>query len=188
MRFLKELTHLTTIIGYANNCLNPVLYVFLSESFREEYLLVLNCFHFRGSNHQNNKPDENIQSFERKPKHKGRKFFLFKTQHEMAMKKVKHSVAMDDIPSECRTLSFCFNHSNDQNHYSISSTSSRSIKNNTKNIVHSPIILESSKSRQSFFNNKLNYSPTDKVTFQITTYPTRQSTTLIDDGGVYCGD
>ncbi|CAF0969803.1 unnamed protein product [Rotaria sordida] len=189
MRFLKELTHLTTIIGYANNCLNPVLYVFLSDSFREEYLLVLNCFRSRRKNQRNNKPDENIQVFERKPKRKVRKFFLFRTRRESAMKKAKHSVAIDDIPSECRTFSLCFNHSNEQNRYSVSSTSSRIMKNNAKNIMPSPVTTcESSKSQRKSFNNKLNYSSEKKLTFQITTNSTCQSRTIIDDGGVYCGD
>ncbi|CAF0759053.1 unnamed protein product [Rotaria sp. Silwood1] len=188
MRFLKELTHLTTIIGYANNCLNPVLYVFLSDSFREEYLLVLNCFHSRGTGQQNNKPDENIQLFERKPKRKRRKLFFFRTQNEIVMKQAKHSVAIDDIPSESRTFSFCFNNSNDQNCYSTSSMSSRIIKNNSKNTVHSSIILKSSKSRHISFTNKLNHSAVENLSVEIKTNPTSQSTTIIDDGGVYCGD
>ncbi|CAF1257804.1 unnamed protein product [Didymodactylos carnosus] len=50
---LKELTHFTMIVGYANNSLNPILYVFLSESFREEYLHVLKCFTSSSTNHNN---------------------------------------------------------------------------------------------------------------------------------------
>ncbi|CAF3421881.1 unnamed protein product [Rotaria socialis] len=185
MRFLKELTHLTTIIGYANNCLNPVLYVFLSDSFREEYLLVLNCFNFRRANHQTSKPDDNIQLSELKSTKKERKSFALRKQREIAMKKVKHSVAMDDIPIEYRTFSFCFHSSNDQNRFSNSSISSRVVH---KTSVHSNVSYKLPQSQPKYVNDPLNHSSRKTFIPKITTNSVPQSTPIMDDGGVYCGD
>jgi hypothetical protein len=180
MRFLKELTHLTTIIGYANNCLNPVLYVFLSDSFREEYLLVLNCLQLNGTTYKNNIPDENIRK--RQNKLKERKSVMLRKRREIAMKKIKHSVAIDDIPSEYRTSSFRMNRSSEQKRYSTSSMPVQVTELEKNDFEYSPI------SGQSNFNNRSNQSSMKKLTVKIRTDPPEVSTSIIDDGGVYCGD
>ena len=165
MRFLKELTHLTTIIGYANNCLNPVLYVFLSDSFREEYVLVLRCFHLTQRNN-----NENIQRMSIKTE---RRSFILRKQRELAMKKVKHSVAIEDIPLEYRTFSFRLNRSKDKSRFSTSSMPTQINKNAEINLEDLSI------HRQKSLTN--NHSLTNKATVKI-------STSFPDDGGVYCGD
>jgi hypothetical protein len=162
MRFLKELTHLTTIIGYANNCLNPVLYVFLSDSFREEYLIVLNCFR---SIQGNNLPNGNIQQNGQKTIENQRKSFILRKRRELAMKKVKHSVAIEDIPLEYRTFSFRLQRSKNQSRYSTSSMPTQFNKNDLE---------DSFITRQKSLNN---HCATIKL-----------STSFADDGGVYCGD
>lgn len=178
MRFLKELTHLTTIIGYANNCLNPVLYVFLSDSFREEYLLVLNCFNLNGINDKNN-----ISNNQRKPKEKQRKSVILRRRREIAMKKIKHSVAIDDIPSEYRSLSFHYHRSIDTNRCSSISSPAIPIITNENHELE-----QLSTSRQKSFSNKLTHSPTRRLTVKIAADPTHISSSIIDDGGVYCGE
>jgi hypothetical protein len=190
MRFLKELTHLTTIIGYANNCLNPVLYVFLSDSFREEYLIVLNCFHLTGLNYKNNKSDGNIQQIENKTKKKQRKSVLLRKRREIALKKVKHSVAIDDIPSEYRTHSFHSHRQNDQKRCSTSSMlTTQVIGYDKKDLEHLPnYSCQPEVSQQKSSNNKSNHSPIKRVTVQIAENSTHFPTSIIDDGGVYCGD
>ena len=176
MRFLKELTHLTTIIGYANNCLNPVLYVFLSDSFREEYLLVLNCFHLRGMIEKTPLNDGIRLQSEKKAKEKQRKSVILRKRREIAMKKAKHSVAIEDIPSEYRTFSFRSHRTSEQNRYSTSSIPRRTIE-------HLPLTHESSISEQKPTNNK-----TRRITIKLSTDPIHPSSALLDDGGVYCGD
>jgi hypothetical protein len=188
MRFLKELTHLTTIIGYANNCLNPVLYVFLSDSFREEYLSVLNCFHLSGITDKDNLSDGNIQQREKKSKEKQRKSVILRTRREIALKKIKHSVAIDDIPSEYRTSSFRLHHSTDQKAYSISSMQEPVIEPEKNDFEHVPFSRQSSISQQKSFNNKTNHVSIKRLTVEISTDPAHVSTAIIDDGGVYCGD
>jgi hypothetical protein len=180
MPFLKELTHLTTIIGYANNCLNPVLYVFLSDSFREEYLLVLNCFHLNGITYKNNIPDENIQ--QREKKQKERKSVLLRKRREIAMKKIKHSVAIDDIPAEYRTFSFRLHRSSEQKRFSTSSMPVQITELEKNDFEYSPI------SRQSVFYNRSNHSSMKKLTIKISPDPAKVSPSIIDDGGVYCGE
>lgn len=188
MHFLKELTHLTTMIGYANNCLNPLLYVFLSDSFREEYLLVLNCFNFRANHHQTNTPDENIQPFEHPSNKTERKSFLSKMNNENAMKKVKHSVAIDDMTFEYRAFSFCFHHANDQQRQSTSSMT-LGIRKTTGNTLHnSPKPHKASTSRRISFNDQLNHSSMRRVILKSTANSAQRSTSIIDDGGVYCGE
>lgn len=182
MRFLKELSHLTTIIGYANNCLNPLLYVFLSDSFREEYLIVLNCFNFRGANQQTSKIDDNIQSIERKSNQNQRKSFVLRKKREIAMKKIKHSVAIDEIPPEYRRFSMFHRPSNDQNCLSNPLVSSKiTNKKKKKNADKSPNLRELSATERNSLNNQSNRS-TRKTTVTITTK------SIIDDGGVYCGE
>jgi hypothetical protein len=185
MRFLKELTHLTTIIGYANNCLNPVLYIFLSDSFREEYLLVLKCFHLRQITSNNLR---NLPQRQKKPKENRRKSFILRKRKEIAMKKVKHSVAIDDIPSEYRTYSLRFHRSNDQKRRSSSSSMpiqvTEHIQNNPENSYFSH---RSSIFREKSLNNKPDLCPIERLTVTIST-DAHVSKSIIDDGGVYCGD
>jgi hypothetical protein len=179
MRFLKELTHLTTIIGYANNCLNPLLYVFLSESFREEYLYVLNCFHPSRICRRNLLPNENIQPREQKTLQNNRKSFILRKRREIAMKKIKHSVAIDDIPLEYQRLAHRFRRSSDHKRYSRASSMLIRINGKDENIIERTSI-----SRQRSVNTKQSNS----ISFNLVTDLNHLPTTIVDDGGVYCGD
>ncbi|UJR24989.1 hypothetical protein I4U23_006351 [Adineta vaga] len=185
MRFLKELTHLTTIIGYANNCLNPVLYVFLSDTFREEYLIVLNCFHFNQRTHENIIHNDIIERYGKKSKQTQRTPSVLKKRREIAMKKVKHSVFMDDIPSEYRSFTFGFHRSNGEAVRCSSSSIPPPVSENDE-ISSSRKTLTS---RQVCFSNKLtNQSPTMRLNRRTSNNSAHLSTSIIDDGGVYCGD
>lgn len=174
MRFLKELTHLTTIIGYANNCLNPVLYVFLSESFREEYLIVLKCFHPGGlfleqTFNQDNLPQN---SYERELNH--RSTGPPTRRSDIAMKRIKHSVAYDEISSNYRSFSLCFPRPNDRNRYSYSSTSAR----NPEHTRLSTVSMDKS----------LQKTPKQMLMVRLSITPSQPPTPIMDDGGVYCGE
>lgn len=177
MKFLKELTHLTTIMGYANNCLNPVLYIFLSDSFREEYLLVLNCFHLRQITSNNL---TNLPPCEKKSKKTQRKSFILRKRHEIAMKKIKHSVAIDDIPSEYRTYSLRLHRSHDQKRRSSTSMPLQITEHIQNNLEQSNFSPRSSISREQPLIERL---PVTILTD--TPYPPKS---IIDDGGVYCGN
>lgn len=185
MKFLKELTHLTTIIGYANNCLNPVLYVFLSESFREEYILVLNCFHLRKINEKDRLLDCLPHLQVEKPKEKQSKSVILRTRQEIAMKKIKHSVAIDDIPLEYRSSSFRSSRPSDLK--LLSTTASLSPNTPQENHFFESLSHpnQSYVSKQKCSNNKLDPSSSRKITIKITTDPPQS---ILDDGGVYCGD
>jgi len=170
MRFLKELTHLTTIIGYANNCLNPVLYVFLSESFREEYLIVLKCFHpggiFMEQRLNNGTVPQN--SFERDLNQRPSNQY---TRHsDMSMKKIKHSVAMDEISSNYRSFSLCFPRTNDHKRYS----------RNENSALCRLSTLSCEKSSNKHHKKML--------MVRLSIASPHSPTTIIDDGGVYCGE
>ncbi len=176
MRFLKELTHLTTIIGYANNCLNPVLYVFLSESFREEYLIVLKCFHPSGLFMEQTLTNGNVpqNSYEHELNQRASSPNIRRS--EIAMKKIKHSVAYDEIPSSYRAFSVCFQRPNDQKRYSYSSVSLRGHEN-------------SSLSQSTFTSEKpSNKHRKQTLMVRLSIAPPHTPTTMIDDGGVYCGE
>jgi len=193
MKFLKELTHLTTIFGYANNCLNPVLYVFLSESFREEYILLLNCFHLKQTNEKNPLYDGISQSKEKKPKKKQRKSVILRKRREIRLTKVKHSVAIDDIPLEYRTLSFRLHSPDDLKRLSTSSIPNQSFE-------HENSLIESSSHADQRFtpnetslndNKMVNSSSPRRIKIRISIDPphmTSSSPSLLDDGGVYCGE
>jgi hypothetical protein len=183
MSFLKELTHLTTIIGYANNCLNPVLYVFLSDSFREEYLIVLNCFHSRRGTFRNTISNGISQPREKKSKQKQRTPSAIKKRHEIAMKKVKHSVVIDDMPSENRSISYGFRRSNDQQRFSASS-----LPFQITEYDENPSSRKTSTTQQTFHNKKSNHSPKKKLKVNISTNSAHFPESIIDDGGVYCGN
>jgi len=177
MPFLKELTHLTTIIGYANNCLNPVLYVFLSESFREEYLIVLKCFHPGGIFMERTLNNENVlqNSYERdfNQRHSNKHI----RSSETAMKKIKHSVAIDEISANYRSFSLCFQRNNDHKHYSFPLSS---IQANEHAALSS---LSTSSCEKS--SNK----PKRKMLMvRLSITSPYSATTMIDDGGVYCGE
>jgi hypothetical protein len=183
MSFLKELTHLTTIIGYANNCLNPVLYVFLSDSFREEYLSVLNCFHSNRGTFTNNISNGISQPREKKSKQKQRTPSTIKKRREIALKKVKHSVFIDDMPSENRSISYGFHRSNDQKRFSASS-----IPLQVSEYDENPPRRKTSTTEQTFHNKKSNHSPKKKLKVNISTNSVHFPESIIDDGGVYCGN
>ncbi len=177
MRFLKELTHLTTIIGYANNCLNPVLYVFLSESFREEYLMLLKCFHSGEIFIEQTLNNGNIplNSFEKELNQRSSNQYI---QHsDIEMKKIKHSVAYDDISTNYRSFSVCFPHTNDRKHYSYSSPSLQDNENTTL-------------SRLSTLSDEKSSSKHKKqlLMARLSIAPPQSPPTMIDDGGVYCGE
>lgn len=168
MRFLRELTHLTTIIGYANNCLNPVLYVFLSESFREEYLFVLKCFYpanvFLDQTLNNEQMGQNSfdREFHRRNTNKSYR------PSEFEMKKIKHSVAYDEISGNYRPLSSCFSRVNDQKRHSL-----HPIENSTMSNL-----------------SALSYKrPNARLTVvRLSLHSPHTSRTYLDDGGVYCGE
>ena len=188
MRFLTELTHLTTIIGYANNCLNPVLYVFLSDSFREEYLLVLSCFRLCRITSNSTRTTADLSAQEKKTKITQRKLFKSTKRQETAMKKVKHSVAIDDVPSEYRTYSIYQHRPND---LKCPSSSSIPLQNNgcEQNVLeHSLLSHQSSISQEKSLNHISDQCPTKTVTVEISTDIPHLSKSIIDDGGVYCGD
>ncbi len=179
MYFLKELTHLTTIIGYANNCLNPLLYVFLSESFREEYLIVLKCFHPCGIFIENELNDENLphNSYERVPSQLAPGQFTKRRQ--TGTKAIKHSVAIDEIPSNYQSFSLFFHHADDHKRYSYSTPSIRANEYEKYNGEHSALSHIPSSIRNS--NNHM-------VMLRLSLSPTHLSSTIMDDGGVYCGE
>lgn len=164
MRFLKELTHLTTIIGYANNCLNPLLYVFLSDSFREEYLVVLKCFHPEGLFQDQSLHYGQFQAREITSTKILRKSMKQRQRRAQAMKKVKHSVAIDEGPSEHRTFSFRFHRTSHQRRYS--STTGR-LSGQDK--------------------NQLELASFPRASAQFL-FAQHSAGRMIDDGGVYCGD
>jgi hypothetical protein len=170
--FLKELTHLTTIIGYANNCLNPVLYVFLSESFREEYLIVLKCFHPSGIFMEQTLNNDNVpqNSYERDLNQRSSNQYI-------AMKKIKHSVAIDEISSNYRSFSLCFQRNNDHKHYSYPLSS---IQTNEHSALSRLSTLSCEKSSNKHKKQMLMVSLSIKSP--------HSPTTMIDDGGVYCGE
>jgi hypothetical protein len=183
MRFLKELTHLTTIIGYANNCLNPVLYVFLSESFREEYLIVLKCFH-PGGLFMEQALNNGQNSFERE--YNQRQSTQLIKRRELAIKKAKHSIAIDEIPSNYRSFSLCFPRANDHTRYS--TTSIQNNERDRNSIDHSAISRLSTMSRK---RSSIKYSCDQQkhmLMVALSIAPTHSPLAIIDDGGVYCGD
>lgn len=179
MRFLKELTHLTTIIGYANNCLNPVLYVFLSESFREEYLIVLKCFHPGGIFLEQTLNQDNLppNSYERDFNHH-RAIGPPARHSDIAMKRIKHSVAYDEISSNYRSFSLCFPRPNDRNRYSYSTSSVRNHENSALSRL-STVSFDKpmQKNAKQMFITRLSIA---------SAHP--HPTAMLDDGGVYCGE
>ena len=182
MRFLKELIHLTTIIGYANNCLNPVLYVFLSESFREEYLIVLKCFPPVGifvehsENNRNGGPNSFERELNQRPSTKAAR------QQQIAMKKIKHSVAIDELPSNYRSFSLCFHGGTDHKRYSYSSTSTRCNERDRYSGDHTQLSRRVSSIKNS------NHHQKHFLMVALAIAPTHSSPVILDDGGVYCGE
>lgn len=188
MPFLKELTHLTTIIGYANNCLNPLLYVFLSESFREEYLLVLNCLHPGGMNRSNILMDEHQQQRENQSKDYQRRSFYQRKRREIQLKKAKHSVAMDDGPSDYRTHSLRIHRPTDRKRQSSASMPVKITTSERRNLNHSTSAPVASISRKKSSNEQLEFSAMKNLTIKTTIDHPQLYKSFIDDGGVYCGD
>ncbi|CAF1112390.1 unnamed protein product [Adineta ricciae] len=180
MRFLRELTHLTTIIGYANNCLNPVLYVFLSESFREEYLIVLKCFHPCGFFTDSDSNDDNIiqNSYERDLGDRSSGAIV--ERREKSMKKIKHSVAIDEIPSNFQSLSLCFHRNNDRK--SRSSSTSFLPKEHDEHLCmpHRKVSVTSRRIKTE--------QKKQLMMVKLTLNPRLSSPRILDDGGVYCGE
>ncbi|CAF0793839.1 unnamed protein product [Adineta ricciae] len=185
VRFLKELTHLTTIIGYANNCLNPVLYVFLSDTFREEYLMVLNCFQFNRSMRENNLQLEIIRQYEKKSKPSYRTPSLLRKRREIAIKKAKHSVFIDDIPLEYRSLTFAFPRSNNEAPCPSPSRLSPGLGDKTDRRSS----CKMSPNRQvCFLSQSAHHSAPARLGTKSSTYSNSRSAPITDDGGVYCGE
>lgn len=183
LRFLKELTHLTTMIGYANNCLNPVLYVFFSESFREEYIIVLKGFSptqiFQGDP-INNSP---VQQRPIKPKQVLRKSVKQRKRRDKVLKKAKHSIAMDEFPLDIRSCSLSSHHPS-QSHRR-SSPPTELIKNK---FDQSRMKTTSFSGRKSTSTVRYSSSTTRTSTTKSVILRTRSSLTILDDGGVYCGE
>lgn len=188
MSFLKELTHLTTIIGYANNCLNPLLYVFLSESFREEYLLVLNCLHPGGMNRNLLLLDEHHQQRENKSQDQQRRSFYQRKRREIQLKKAKHSVAMDDGPSDYRTHSLRIHRPTNRKRHSSSSMPVKITTSELHNLNHSNSAPVQSVCRKKSSNDQLEFSVKKTLTVKSTIDHPQHYKSFIDDGGVYCGD
>ena len=179
MRFLKELSHLTTIIGYANNCLNPLLYVFLSESFREEYLTLMKCFR-NGHCSAPQYPLENDQP-------DGIQFMQYRQSAKSTLKSkeaicnIKHSVVLDELPSRNRRTSHGCNHiENNEEHVSPQSKSYGQFFEETINsFPRSEVLLLKNNKRKSI---------NDSSRKQFTTDLTNRPMLMMDDGGVYCGN
>ncbi|CAF2893815.1 unnamed protein product [Rotaria sp. Silwood2] len=181
MPFLKELTHLTTIFGYANNCLNPVLYVFLSDSFREEYLILLKCFNPGGIFIEHTLHNENVQKCSHKHQLGRQSSLQLGNRQEIAKKNLKHSVAIDEIPSNYGSFPFFLNRGNDHQHFSHSSSSLRVNefeRHHNENTTTSKSTLlqcpNNDKKKMLMVNLSLTF--------------THATTKIVDDGGVYCGD
>ena len=183
MHFLKELTHLTTMLGYANNCLNPALYVFLSESFREEYIIVLKCFHpnrvFQGNELT---AFANAQTRTIKPKQILRKSVKQRKRRDQVLKKVKHSVAIDELPLEHRAFSFRLYRKSYCQRRSSPSTELPTLK-----VDQSPMEMRSFSPKKSLSTAR-NSSATQSSSNKSMITGTHSSLTMMDDGGVYCGD
>jgi hypothetical protein len=187
MRFLKELTHLTTVIGYANNCLNPLLYVFLSDLFREEYLLVLQCFHGAGVvvSHNDHQPYETVRPREHDKSHVRVKSMKSRQCREQAVPKEKHSIAIDDVPTELRkssssTQPVSLEHEPQRKPRTYRSVSTiRRANEHGRQPASSSLRIFSSKQRQA--------SSTSAVIHTSLVGPMHRSAKLTDDGGVYCG-
>lgn len=182
MRFLKELTHLTTIIGYANNCLNPVLYVFLSDSFREEYFMLLKCFNPGGifmkytSNHGNEPMNPHEDNASRQPS------FQLVSPRRMGIKNLKHSVATEEVPSHYGSYSIFWQRSNDQK------TQSRSTSSLRLNEPERTYGVLATSSRRSSLTRSLGNEKFQASIGNLLTLPNYSPCTITDDGGVYCGD
>ncbi len=132
-------------------------------------------------------PDGTTVSREKKPKNR-RKSFLLRNRREIAMKKIKHSVAIDDIPSEYRTLSLRFRRSSDQKRQSNSSMPGQFIRHEQNNGEQLPPLRQSLLSRQKSLIDQTNHSSMRKFTINVSTEPSHPLTSIIGDGGVYCGD
>ena len=183
MRFLKELVHFTMIIGYVNNCLNPVLYVFLSESFREEYLMVLNCFSLSRFFSKSLIDHEIGQRTSYDPEQNPSLPIQFNTHQELARKKIKHSVAIDELPLQYRSSSVFSQKPEKRN--SVSLSIRRKAKKQRENNYQSK-----STDHQSRLSMNKNVKGNKKSMAMVVTFKesNRSSPILIDDGGVYCGN
>lgn len=191
MKFLKELTHLTTIFGYMNNCLNPVLYVFLSESFREEYLIVLKCFDPSTAFPNNTFRSGHLSptAFERDP------YPRISTQtqryRDFLKTKPKHSVAIDEIPSQYRSLAPC--QEQESQVPPLRSHGDHLLVNAAA--VQRPNSIEYKPSRRTSRLSVSKASITDAhgnqkgmLMVALSLSPSRPKTVFLDDGGVYCGN
>ena len=150
--------------------------------FREEYLIVLNCFQSSRTTRSNNIHHGLIQRPEKKSKINSRKPSTSEKRREIAMKKVKHSIFIDDMPAEYRSFAFGYRRSNDQK---CLSTSSMLLPTSEYDDISSS--RKASTSRLAFLNNKSNGSPTMRLTLNTPTNSAQVTTSISDDGGVYCG-
>ncbi|CAF3576752.1 unnamed protein product [Rotaria socialis] len=182
MRFLKELTHLTTIIGYANNCLNPVLYVFLSDSFRQEYLILLKCSHPSGIYMDHALLSGNVQKFNHEHEISRQQTAPINTRQKIIRKNLKHSVASEEIPSNNASLSLFCNHDNNHKH---PSSSSPSLRINENNGYHTEMKALSEKN--ALINSPRN-DQNQMILVTLSLNLPHSSSKIMDDGGVYCGD
>ncbi|CAF0955694.1 unnamed protein product [Rotaria sordida] len=182
MRFLKELTHLTTIFGYANNCLNPVLYVFLSDSFREEYLILLKCFNPGGLFIENTLHNGNVQKHSYKRELDRQQSFQRTNRQELAIKNIKHSVATEEVPSSYGSFSFFLHRGNNHRRPSHSSTSLRVNEHNRRRSENTITSSKNALLQCPNNNQKQMLMVNLSVTF------THPQSRITDDGGVYCGD
>lgn len=192
MRFLKELTHLTTIIGYANNCLNPVLYVFLSESFREEYLIVLKCFDPSSlfTSHTFRTETYPQQTFEL-DRFRQTVNSIPNRSRQSEKIKMKHSVAIDEIPSQFRSFTHYTENENPLSETFVNRLSPESTAENAKRRKSVEIRPVARTSRLSISKTSIkdaNGHQKGMLMVALSLSPTRTKPLLLDDGGVYCGN
>lgn len=182
MRFLKEFSHLTTIIGYANNCLNPLLYVFLSDSFREEYLMVLKCNYLtklRSACQQNDGiVQQNRARFEKVNKKSRRSF----DRPNGSRFRIKHSIAMDELPSLSLKFSNRLSRTSEESQESPAKRVKPKRSGRKKTNQSIEVSLRSPKIVRSEEVSAVSRS------LQKSSEVTSRGITFIDDGGVYCGN
>ncbi|CAF0790521.1 unnamed protein product [Didymodactylos carnosus] len=176
---LKELTNFTLIVGYANNSLNPVLYVFLSESFREEYLQVLKCF----STPLKNQNDDINYYYNQSSLKKIR----YRKKHSVALEEV---TAAQEVTSSAtvttNTLFLSYFQLSKKRRRSSSNKPDDSNKNN--NFLLKPYNkYQHSQTSTYLYSNYNDYmSELNQTQTQLSIKQTKYLK-IEDDGGVYCG-
>lgn len=182
LKFLKELTHLTTIMGYANNCLNPILYVFLSDSFREEYLFLLKCFSHRDSAIENSLQLHNSQKHIHEHEINREQTTKTGTRVKEVLKNLKHSIASDEAPSNNASFPLILHRvTNRKSCPPLCKTPGKNDNDEHANDEYRTLCHTDGSIR------KIDY--TQKQVFKVKLSLSENFSTfkMTDDGGVYCG-